>query len=461
MVSIPNASASTSEAPAVKLPPAPSAADFLPVDKADVDVGRLLFFDPILSGNRNISCATCHHPAFGTSDGLSLGIGEGGVGLGPDRKPGTGRSRILKRVPRNSQALWNLGARDIHTLFHDGRLSVEDLYGNGFNSPAEEWLPEGLDSILAAQALFPLVAQFEMAGNLNENEIIGAVHDRIDAAWPLLVARIRAIDPYVDHFKNTKAHIRQAGDISIVDIGNAIGAFVNQQWRSINSPFDQYLRGDTSALTSEQKEGMELFYGTAGCSGCHSGMWLSDQQFHALALPSFGPGRTRRWNLMARDLGRMAETDALEDAYRFRTPMLRNVAKTAPYGHNGAYPTLDGIIRHHLNPRVMSAAWTPSMAALPDVPWLAANDFLVQQDEREMQRQRAALSINPPALDDAHISALIAFMHALTDAGAQQVDIPETVPSGLVVDRTLLSLDNEDILHPGSPDASLEEKLND
>ena len=75
---------------------------------AEVRLGRDLFYDPILSGNRNISCATCHHPRFGTGDGLSLGLGEGAVGLGPDRHV-TETNLPEQRIPRNAPALFNLG----------------------------------------------------------------------------------------------------------------------------------------------------------------------------------------------------------------------------------------------------------------------------------------------------------------------------------------------------------------
>ena len=130
---------------AVNLPSAPTAQDFRPVDENIVEHWRLLFFDKLLSGNRNISCATCHHPRFGTSDGLSLGIGEGGHGVGTDRISGTGKTRIKKRIPRNSLGLWNLGAVDQTILMHDGRISEADTYENGFNTPAEEWLPAGFN----------------------------------------------------------------------------------------------------------------------------------------------------------------------------------------------------------------------------------------------------------------------------------------------------------------------------
>ncbi|WP_282022004.1 cytochrome-c peroxidase [Ruegeria faecimaris] len=391
-------------------------------------IGHQLFYDPILSGNQNIACAHCHHPDFGTSDGLSLGIGEGGQGLGPDRTPGTGSDKIRKRIPRNSPGLWNLGAKDIHTVFHDGRLSISDVYGNGFNSPAQEWLPAGLNSLLAAQALFPLTSQFEMAGNVAENQVTGAVHDRIDKGWPILAKRVRTDPRYGPAMARAFDEIETPEDITITQIANALAAFMAIEWRSTDSPFDQYLAGNTDALTPTQKSGMALFYGKARCATCHSGPLLSDQKFHALALPPFGPGRTRQWDPNVRDVGRMGESDQLEDAYRFRTPMLRNVALTAPYGHNGAFPDLDSIIRHHLNPQDSLAHWTPEMAALPKVPWLQQVDFAVWNDRFELARQRRQVDIIPMELSDVEISELVAFLNALTGTS---VDTPPFgVPKG-------------------------------
>ncbi|MGB1208699.1 MAG: cytochrome-c peroxidase, partial [Paracoccaceae bacterium] len=317
--------------------------DFPTVDPRQAALGQLLFYDPILSGNRNIACATCHHPDFGTGDGLSLGIGEGGQGLGPDRTPGVGPNRIRKRIPRNAPALWNLGAPMFKVFFHDGRAAVRDTYDNSFDTPAEEWLPDGLDSLLAAQAIFPLTAQFEMAGNPGENEVTGAVHDRIDGAWPILAKRVRVIPGY-GRMLQEAFDLDRSEDATIVEIANALAAFMTQEFRSDDSLFDAALRGDLEQMSAAQRRGMDLFYGAAGCVTCHSGPLLTDHGFHAIGVPGFGPGRTRRFDPMPRDVGRMGDSDLLEDMYRFRTPSLRNVALTAPYGHNGAYPTLDGMV---------------------------------------------------------------------------------------------------------------------
>lgn len=413
-----------------------SAQDYVAADPLQAQVGQLLFYDKLLSGNKNIACATCHHHDLAGTDGLSLGIGEGGKGLGAERTAGNGKEAIRKRVPRNAPALWNLGHKDVEVLFHDGRLSPSDLFGNGFKSPAQEWLPDGLDNIVAAQALFPMTAQFEMAGNLGENEVTHATQIRIDRAWPLIAARVRKIEDYVFLFQTAFDDVETSGDIEITHIANALGAFITTEWRSYDSPYDDFLR-DGLPLEAQAEAGRQLFFGKANCASCHSGPLLSDQSFHALALPAFGPGRTRAFDPIARDVGRMGETDALEDAYRFRTPMLRNVALTGPYGHNGAYPTLEGMIRHHLNPQEALESWTPQMAKLPQAPDKVMQvDFLVQEDSREMARQKANVDITPIQLSDAEVDQLVAFMHALTDKNhdIRPMGQPIAVPSGIPVD---------------------------
>lgn len=402
--------------------------DFGPIDAKKAALGQLLFYDPILSGNRNISCGTCHNHDFASTDGIALGLGEGGVGVGPNRLPGAGATRVRRRTARNVPALFNLGARDIRVLFHDGRISRSDAFGNSFDSPAERHLPDGLDSLLAVQALFPMVSAREMAGDASENEIGQASAQHIETGWAILAARIRTIPEYVAEFVEAFEDVDASSDITISHVVNAIAAFIDAEWRSYDAPFD---RGE---LSLKALRGMELFKGKAGCESCHSGPLFTDQEFYALAIPQFGPGRTRNFDPYARDLGRMGASDAPEDAYRFRTPSLRNVTLTAPYGHNGAYPTLEGIIRHHLNP--LGADWSPELVKMPRVAWLADTDFIVQSDAREMTRQRARIDIEPRDLSDAEIGDLIAFLNALTGGTASygRLGKPQNVPSGLKVD---------------------------
>jgi cytochrome c peroxidase len=272
---------------------------------------------------------------------------------------------------------------------------------------------------LAVQALFRPVAQFEMAGSPDENEVIGAVHDRIDPASPIIAKGVRKRPRYGPMFVDAFGHVERPEQVTIVEITNALAAFIALEWTSIDSPFDRYLAGDDDALDAGARRGMELFYGVAQCGSCHAGPVMTDQEFHALGLPAFGPGRTRQIDPHARDVGRMAESNRLEDAFAFRTPMLRNVALTAPYGHNGGYATLDDMIRHHLDPMAARASWRPDQLILPDVPWLAQTDFVLQPDRIEMRRQARAIRMNPMRLLEKDVGDLVAFLHALTGDTAQ------------------------------------------
>ena len=132
----------------------------------------------------------------------------------------------------------------------------------------------------------------------------------------------------------------------------------------------------------------------------------------------------------------MAETDRIEDAYRFRTPSLKNITLTAPYGHNGAYPNLYGIIKHHLAPQKSFDDWEPTLANLPKVDWLTKVDFLVQDNSFEMARVRNKIDITPVELKEVEIHELIAFLRSLTGETVEKFTfgIPTKVPSGLSID---------------------------
>ena len=415
---------------------APGKDDFPDFDERMARLGQLLLYDPVLSGNRNISCGTCHHHDLASADGLSLGLGEGGEGIGVERKATDGANRVRRRMSRNSPSLFNLGASAFKLLFHDGRVSLDNAFGNGFNTPAEEFLPEGIATVLAAQTLFPLAGEVEMAGSSGENLIASAVSEQFYYGWPLIVKRIRDIPYYEQFFVDAYDNVDSFQDLDISHVANAIGGFVGSEWRSFDSPFDEILKGSAEAMSGQQLAGMDLFVGKANCPACQNDKFPTDHAFHALALPPLGPGRTRRFDLHNRDPGRVNESDDLADFYRFRTPALRNVALTAPYGHNGAFRDLDGIVRHHLYPLVSLDNWTPDGLLLPKVPWVEEADLIIWQDRLEMDRYRRHVDIEPISLTDNEIDALVAFLHALT--GGESVDgrlgRPSEVPSGLPVD---------------------------
>lgn len=444
---------------------------------ARVELGRLLFFDKILSGNRNISCATCHHPSLGSGDGMALPLGEGPVGLGPERRSsGYSASAVHGRVPRNSPALFNLGAAEFEVLFHDGRVEAdpEGFYTGGFITPAKWKLPQGLANVLAAQAMFPVTSPAEMAGNPGENEVADAIFENnaagIGGAWQRLAERLRTIPDYVEHFRAAfPGQVADADDISFVLVANAIASFEASEFRADDSPFDALLDGDGAALSDSAKRGVDLFYGKAGCSACHSGKFQTDHAFHAIAMPQIGPGkgdgadgsfwRATGLNMALEDYGRGRVTFRVEDRYKFRTPSLRNVALTAPYGHAGAYATLEEVVRHHLNPVASLHAYrVPPSELLPaldnvleitaqgarfDQSWLSdarregfrQSDTWVQHNDTLRGYIAAANELEPVVLGVAEIADLVAFLESLTDPRAAALDylVPETVPSGLPV----------------------------
>lgn len=412
-------------------------ADFRQHSPGEVALGQLLFWDAELSGNRNISCGTCHHPRFGTGDGVSLSLGEGGIGLGPDRHPDPD-DMPEQRIPRNAPALFNLGILDLHSIFHDGRIEADATRPSGFRTPLEDEMVSGFASLLSAQSMFPVLSPDEMAGHYSENEISKAVRTGqitgTNGAWGKIAARVAAIPAYRQQFAAVYPEIGAGRAIGFTDISNAIAAFISFEWRSDAAPYDAWLR-DQAPLPALAATGADLFYGTAGCATCHTGPLLTDQSFHAMGTPQLGPGKTERFETNQRDLGRMRVTNQPEDAYAFRTPSLRNVTATAPYGHAGSHADLRAFVTFHANPAAGLDVYK-SQAVLP-VFTPAKDDWRVTNDPSETTAIKAAIRQPARALTEDETTAIMAFLDSLTDpaAIAGRLGIPATVPSGLPLDR--------------------------
>jgi cytochrome c peroxidase len=418
------------------LPSPLSDTDFPAVDIGEARLGRLLFYDPILSGNKKVSCATCHHPHLGTSDGLSVGIGDGGQGLGPHRVSDPDNPPE-QRIPRNAPGLFNLGAKQVRVLFYDGRIERDETSPSGFRTPMGREMEQGFDGLLSAQTMFPVLSADEMAGHYGENAISKVVRSgRItgpDGAWDLLARRVAALPGYQRRF----ATVYGLGpdEIHFTDISNAIAVFMAHEWRSDTSPFDAYLRGQ-GRLSERAMTGLRLFYGAGGCADCHSGPLLTDQRFHAMGDVQIGPGKAARFERHARDIGRMRVTGDPNHAYAFRTPSLRNVALTAPYGHAGAYADLAAYLRHHADPVAGLEDYDRDQAVLPK---LGVADWRILEDTAEVDAIAGAVTRAPVDLEQTDVAALVAFLEALTDPVARtgRLGVPEAVPSGLPVAQPL------------------------
>lgn len=404
-----------------------------------VFLGNLLFFDKELSGNRNISCATCHHPLSDLGDGLSLPVGEGALGLGITRNTGEGADSIHERVPRNAPPVFSMGVTLFDTIFHDGRIQKDPDFPSGIKSPAGDNLPEGLDNVLAAQAMFPVTSGTEMAGQAGENEIADAAAlgdlSGEDGVWSLLTDRLKAIPMYVEYFIKAFDDVNEAEDITFVHAANAIAAFEAASWPANNSRFDDFLRGDPKALTYQERRGMKLFYGKANCVDCHSGPLLSDFGFYAIAMPQVGPGKGV--GIEGReDFGRELVTGDPSDRYKFRTPTLRNVALTAPYGHSGAFNTLEGVVRHHLSPVYSLYHYNRANYVAPYRADLTEIDFWVMDQPELVEAIADANELKKNTrLRARDVGDIVAFLKSLTDSGTIDLrhDVPSFVPSGLPI----------------------------
>jgi len=430
--------ATTAAASEVPLPTALTDADFMAPDPAEVRLGHLLFFDPVVSGTREVACATCHHPRFATSDGLSLGIGVGGTGLGPERRADPD-APPEQRIPRNAPALWNLGAHEMTVMFHDGRIEADPSRPSGLRTPLEEEMVAGFANLLSAQNMFPVLSADEMAGHYGANEIARAVRQGLitgpDGAWARVAARVAGVPEYAEGFAALHPRITAGAPLEFTDISNAIAAFVAAEFRADDSPFDRHLRGE-APLSGKAAEGMALFYGRAGCAACHAGALQTDHRFHAMGTPQLGPGKAERFETHQRDEGRARVTGRAEDRFAFRTPSLRMVVHTGPWGHAGGHDDLAGFLRFHADPVAGLAGYARGVV-LPAMDTGARPDWTIMDDPAEVAALAAAVRATPVALSEADIAALMAFLGALTDeaALAGRLGIPETVPSGLPVPR--------------------------
>ncbi len=394
-----------------QLPEAPQ------VRQSLVRLGRALAFDPILSGTRDISCMTCHEPAFGTGDGKSLSIGQGGTGRGPERSHPLGVF-----IPRNAPPLFNLGA--LRKLFWDGRVEIDDF--GVLHTPAGAQLSADMSRVfefgaVSALALFPVTNRFEMRG-FSGNELADIPDQDFRAIWRGLMARLGAIPEYRALFEAAYPGTSFA-DMTFAHASNAIGGFFVDQLTFANSPWDRFLAGRADAMNEEQLQGARTFL-TLRCSICHSGPTFSDQQFHDVAVAQIGPGVGDGMEDRD-DFGRMKVTGSASDRYLFRTTPLRNVELTAPYGHDGAIVNLRAFVEHYSESDKKLMTYDPGQlefmlrgTVLPN-----AAGVLAQRDTL----------LNGVVLSDDLVTRLMDFMLALTDNRARDLRQvpPERVPSGL------------------------------
>lgn len=265
-----------------------------PTTSEKIKLGKMLFFDPRLSGDGNMSCASCHTPLLGWGDGMKTSKGISGAMLN-------------RHAPSLVNAAFN--------AFHN-------------------W--DGVRPSLEAQAKGVMLNENEMATDINA-----------------MVEFLRANDTYASYFNN----VFPGEGISLDTTVKAIGAFQ----RTIivdDTPFDQWVRGDNEAMTSQQVRGFKLFVNSdkGNCAVCHSAPTFSDDGFHNLGLASFGNNNP--------DVGRFSKVPLGIMKGAFKTPTLRNVEYTAPYFHDGSAATLVEVMEHYIRGGEVKTNLSPNMKPL-------------------------------------------------------------------------------------------------
>jgi len=280
------------------LGPPPNPADN-PTTDPKVELGKMLFFDPILSGNYAMPCSACHLPETGWAiqDKISFGY------------PGTTHWRNSQTIVNSAYYSKLFWAGASGSLEHQARSAARGgVAGNGED-----------DMMEARLAFVP--------------EYRERFRDVFGDDWPLVRHAYMALAAFQRTIVQT------------------------------DTPFDTYMRGDDAALTDQQKRGLDLFAGKAGCIQCHSGPMLTDEQFHNVGVPPYDGWETDelaqitfRFELYAKgvteemyrstkdDPGLYFRTKEKNHLGKFRTPSLRYTKYTYPYMHNGMLETLRDVV---------------------------------------------------------------------------------------------------------------------
>lgn len=335
-----------------------------PQTASKIELGRLLFFDPILSGTKDVACATCHHPSHGYAEFLDLSIGVNGKGLFNKR-----HFKSPNNIP--------LMKRNAHTILNTAFNGITS-YASYDPATAPMFWDLRAQS-LETQSLMPIKVLEEMRGDeITEDVILDTI-----------ISRLRSNEIYLELFSDV---FKTENPIDTTNLAKALASF-ERSLNTNNSRFDQYMRGDETALTETEIEAFQTFR-RVGCANCHNGPMFSDYKEHVLAVP---------------ENKKLNEPDkGLNDTYAFRTPTLRNLRFTAPYMHNGRFKSLEEVLEFYED--VAAGRNINSNISTSEL------DPLINQ-------------INIKVRD---MPAIISFLNTLSDDSFSK-EVPESVPSGLSV----------------------------
>ncbi len=399
-------------------------------------LGMKLFFSKGLGGDLDSACVSCHHPVFGGGDDLSLPIGvEADVPdlLGPGRIHSSAGNHFDggPTVPRNAPTTFNIALWD-EVLFLDGRVeSLNKTLGTNGTGPIRTpdsafgvADPSAGANITVAQARFPVTSAEEMrgftfeAGNSNDAVRTHLENRLRGTTLPLELATNNWLGEFQIGLSRPQGTAQEL--ITYTNIADALAEYQRSQIFT-DTAWKAYVEGDNNAISAQAKRGALLFFrtrteGGADCASCHSGDFFTDEKFYVLAMPQVGRGKDDDNGLNdSDDFGRFRETDNENDRYAFRTPTLLNVEVTGPWSHAGAYTSLEGVLRHHINPQQAINNYDFSqLEGSVQITHTVTNTQLAM-DKLAQNRTNGLFSIQDISLNDNQVQDLLAFMLALTD----------------------------------------------
>ncbi len=369
-------------------------------------LGMKLFFTKSLGGDGSTACATCHHPLLGGGDNLSLSIGVNAQNpdiLGINRKH---VSDLPPQVPRNAPTTFNVSFWK-KSMFHDMRIIR--LADNSIHTPDVAYPQTDAlagENLVQAQARFPITAKHEMRADYKHNSynqtLRRALAKRLSNKW---------LSEFRKGFSEPNGTVEDL--ITEQNFSEAIADYERSQV-FINNPWNDYIKGNKSAISEQAKKGARLFYasqenGGANCVQCHQGDFFTDEIAHNTAMPQIGPGKNNG-KTKTNDFGFNLTTKKESDKFKFRTPTLLNVEVTGPWGHDGAFTSLEAITQHMLTPIKSALNYNPTQLQQKtiDVKDTKANT---------LEAIKAGVDIveNPQLVDKENINALVSFMKTLTD----------------------------------------------
>ena len=417
----------------------PSTGRDLPnINEPIAQLGMKLFFTKALGGDMDSACVTCHHPVLGGGDDLSLPVGvdaEVADLLGPGRFHSAGGEHFDggPTVPRNAPSTFNLALWD-QVLFHDGRVEslgktpgVNGDDGMGIRTPDVAFGqvdPNSGENLAVAQSRFPVTSPEEMKNfgfmdGTNNAEVREFLEQRV-GGYGTPPGGALSLNDWLAEFREAFAQPEATAEelVTFENITLAMATYERSQV-FVDTPWKSYVSGNDDAISDSAKRGALIFFndtanGGANCASCHSGDFFTDEKFHVIGMPQIGRGKGNGTN-GDDDFGRFRETGDEQDKYAFRTPTLLNTTATGPWGHAGAYTSLENAVRHHLDPQ----------AALDNFDWLqlapniqATNMVANTQlaiDKLVANRAAGIMSLENVSLNDSQIADLMAFLEALTD----------------------------------------------